>query len=211
MAKTGSRHTDKTDIQLIEEALRGDSQLAYNILYVRYNDRVTSCVKRYITDPSDIEDISQETFSKAFRQLRSFDKEKSFSNWIYTIAKNSALDFLSAQQSRGRGMKVDMTDEEQENISGVVDASPNPEEEVIRGQDTEMFLHCIESLPDLYRDIMVMLHEDHLGYNEIAAKTDLPLNTVKTRIRRAKEMITKMIQEEENSGPAPSTGGRSPQ
>ena len=203
MAKTGSKLTDKTDLQLIDEALGGNSQSAYDILYARYSDWVSSCVKRYITDPSDIEDISQETFTKAFRQLQSFDREKSFPNWIYTIAKNTALDHLSAQLSRGKGMKVDMTDEEQENISGVIDSTPNPEEEVIRDQDNEMFLRCIESLPDLYRDIMVMLHEDHLGYNEIAQKMNLPLNTVKTRIRRAKEMITKMIKELENDSASP--------
>ncbi|MBQ3881552.1 MAG: RNA polymerase sigma factor, partial [Bacteroidales bacterium] len=72
-----------------------------------------------------------------------------------------------------------------------------PEEEIIESQDHENFLSCIEGLPDLYRDVAKMCFIDNLGYKEIAEKAGMPINTVKTRISRAKGIIIRMMTEME--------------
>ena len=196
MARTGSKHTETPDLDLIREALAGNSQKSYNILYARYHDSVFNQIRRYVSDLSEAEDICQETFTKAFGQLGSFHQDGKFATWIFAIAKNTALDHIEHDKARGKNLIVDTPPEEQEGMN-ILDTTPSPEEEVIREQNNELILECIQGLPDLYREIMVLLHVDHLGYNEIAQKVDLPLNTVKTRIRRAKDLITRMIMDME--------------
>ena len=87
-----------------------------------------------------------------------------------------------------------MTNDKADNVA---DGQLSPEEYIISAQDHETFLNCISGLPELYREVAQMCYVDNLGYKEIAEKTNLPLNTVKTRINRARaQIIRKMLEEE---------------
>lgn len=194
MAKTGSKLTDKSDAELIQQAIQDGSEEAYGILYLRYHESVMKKIRRYVPHSEEVEDICQETFSKAFSQLGSFRLDGNFATWIFTIARNTAFDHSSHDKARGKNLEVKASPKEQEEIE-IIDPALSPEEEVIRDQDNELVDACIEGLSDLYREAMKLYHIDHLAYNEIAEKLGLTLNTVKTRIRRAKEMVSKAIQE----------------
>lgn len=200
MAKTGSKLTDWDELDLIDAALGSDSglsQAAFYTLYSRYNKGVRTHIARYVKDAQEIEDICMESFAKAFKQLSTYKNDNRFSTWIFRIARNTAFDHLSHEKARTHkavNLTIDYSALEHVDIPSEDDS---PEEEVIGSQDHESFLDCIEALPDIYRDIAKYCFIDNLGYKEIAAKTQLPINTVKTRIKRAKEMVIKRMAEEE--------------
>ncbi len=196
MARTGLKLTDLSDAELVALALGGESQAAYFTLYARYYKGVCAHISKFVNEQEEIEDICMESFEKAFKQLATFEKEKKFSTWILTIARNTAFDHKSKEKVRGKKMEVGPIEGQSENVD-VADNTRSPEEEIIDSQDHENFLSFIDGLPDLYRPVAQMCFVDNLGYKEIAEKAGLPINTVKTRISRAKALLVRMMQDME--------------
>ena len=200
MVKTGSRLTDWEEADLIKAALGSDSamsQAAFYTLYTRYNKGVRTHVARYVKDEVEVEDICMESFAKAFKQLSTYKDDNRFSTWLFRIARNTAFDHLSHEKARTHKsvrLTIDYSALEHVDIPSDDDS---PEEEVIGSQDHESFLDCVEALPELYREVAKHCFIDNLGYKEIAAKTQLPINTVKTRIKRAKALVIKRMAEED--------------
>jgi hypothetical protein len=193
MGKTGSKLTDLTDAQLVEMAVGKDSQAAYFTLYARYHAGIFAHISRYISEREDIEDICIESFEKAFKQLDTYKPENKFSTWMITIARNTALDHKDKAKTRGKNVTTTSLEQSNNVANDVPDDCHNPIDNIIENQIHENFVNSIEGLPDLYRDIAKMCFIDNIGYKEIAHKTGLPINSIKTRIRRAKEMITRSI------------------
>lgn len=195
MEKTGSKLTELDDKALIKKALTENSQAAFSILHDRYKGGVTSFVSRFVGTPEEIEDICMVSFEKAFNQLDKYNPENRFSTWLFTIARNTALDHID--RSAARGKKVASADTVQDDSATVdiPDDVKNPEEEIIHSQDHEHLVSCIAALPDIYRTVAEMCFIDNLGYKEISEKADIPINTVKTRVSRAKVMLTRMMQD----------------
>ena len=200
MAKTGLKLTDKADVQVVEAALGEDSalsQAAFYTLYSRYHKGVSSHISRYVKEDDEIEDICMETFAKAFKQLSSYNASNSFATWIFRIARNTAFDHLSHDKALIRkAVHLTIDYSALEHIDLPSD-DEGPEDEVIGEQDHELFLRCVAGLPELYREVATLCFVDNLGYKEIAFKTGLPMNTVKTRISRARNMITKKLSEDD--------------
>lgn len=196
MAETGSKLTDLTDQELIDLALKENSQAAFFALHSRYKNGVRHHVSRYVQDEQDIEDICIVSFQKAFKELASYNRRNSFSTWLYTIARNTAYDHRDKEIVRGKFDRIDFLNEYDEEMD-VPDDAVNPEETIINDQDHDLLLSCIGHLPEHYRIIAQMCYIDNLGYKEIAEKAGLPINTVKTRVSRAKELLTKKMQDME--------------
>lgn len=179
-------------------ALDGN-QKAFTALHAKYQLAVFLHVGKIIQDPEEAADVCIESFANAFQKLDTFDRTKKFSTWLFAIAKNKALDHSIKQSGKSKGMvdvlPIDSPDLGQTEIAD--EEQPGPEEVIIMSQDHEKFLSCIEGLPELYRDIAKMCYVDYLGYKEISEKTELPINTVKTRISRTKALIVEKMLEEE--------------
>lgn len=202
MGKTGSKHTDRhlaelSDSELVAMALEGNSQAAYFALYARYHSGLCANISRFIQDREEIEDICMESFEKAFKQLSMFRPDGKFSTWILTIARNTAFDHKD-KDKRGRIMERTLSGAAENEAVTIADETLGPDERIIKEQMHEKFIKCIEGLPAIYRDVASLCFVDSLGYKEIAEKTDLQINTVKTRIRRSKEMLTDMMLEMED-------------
>lgn len=197
MERTGSKHTDLTDVELVEKALNDGSQSAYFSLYARYKVGVCAQISRIIQDPVEIEDVCMESFEKAFKQLSTYKKDSRFSTWMLTIARNTALDHKDRENARVKRIETSSLDVAEGDAIKVMDPSVSPEDEFIKSQIHEKFVNSIEGLPDLYREIARLCFIDNLGYKEISEQTEVPINTVKTRIRRAKEMLSEIMQEDE--------------
>ncbi len=197
MGKTGLSPTRvNTDIELVKLALEG-SEKAFSILHAKYSVAVAAVIRRIVNDNVEAEDICIESFEKAFQNLHTFDQKKKFSTWLFAIARNNALDHKNRSVNQNKVIDSNPIDMGKDIRTDVADGQPSPEENIISTQDHERFLDCIGGLPELYREVAQMCFVDNLGYKEIAEKTDLPINTVKTRIRRAKEsIISKMLEEE---------------
>jgi len=195
MAKPGSTPTD----ELVRRAIIGDGA-AFTELW----DTNIQNLRLYLgstmknLDDFYIEDICSRSFEKAFRQIKSYDPSKSrFSTWLRAIAHNTALDIIESETRTQRKL-VSIDDNP---ASGAVidigDGMASALENIIIDEDEEKLRTCVEGLPELYREIARKRLIDGLQYKEIAEELDMELNTVRTRIRRAKAMLEEMKNTEE--------------
>ena len=192
METTGSKLTDLTDIELITLALE-QNQAAYIVLYTRYNIGVRSHISRYVSQKEDIEDICLESFQKAFSQIGTYNPEYKFSTWLYRIARNTAFDYLNKHDREKNNMPTTSINEDFAELKELPATMHNPEEDIINQQEYDKWLTNIEKLKDDYKIVAKMNLIDNFGYKEIADALDMPLNTVKTKIRRAKAQLLKMM------------------
>lgn len=192
MERPGSTLTD----ELVRLAIIGDGT-AFTRLWDTHIDGLRSYIKGKMKNLDDfyVDDICSRTFEKAFRQIKTYDPSKSqFNTWLLTIARNTALDTLD-HENRARRQMVYLDDENRQTsamVSRIEDGDDTALENIIHEEDQDRTQKCIEGLPQLYREIARMRLVDGLQYKEIAEELDMELNTVRTRIRRAKALMDKM-------------------
>lgn len=178
---------------MIRLAMIGDAT-AFTALWDKYIDSLRAYLKSWISnlDAFYIDDICSRSFEKAFRQISTYDPGKSlFLTWLKIIARNTALDVMGQEKSR----KFLSLDDDARQISvfdSISDDVETPLESIIRTEDRERTKQYIEGLPELYREIARKRLVDGLQYKEISEETGVELNTVRTRIRRARTMIEEM-------------------
>ncbi|MCX4335529.1 MAG: sigma-70 family RNA polymerase sigma factor [Bacteroidales bacterium] len=192
METTGSKLTNLSDTDLVRLAIE-QNQAAFIVLYTRYNAGVKNHISRYASQKEDIEDICLESFQKAFSQIATYNPEYKFSTWLYRIARNTAFDHLSRHDREKTNMPTTSINEELAELSDIPATMHNPEEDIINQQEYDKWLNNIEKLKDDYRTVAKMNLIDNFGYKEIADALEMPINTVKTKIRRAKAQLLKMM------------------
>ena len=192
METTGSKLTDLSDWDLVRLAVE-QNQAAFIVLYTRYNAGVKNHISRYVTQKEDIEDISLESFQKAFSQIGSYNPEYKLSTWLYRIARNTAFDHLNKHDRQKNYMPTTSISEDIAELKEIPAVMHNPEEDIITQQEYDKWLNNIEKLKDDYRIVAKMNLIDNFGYKEIADCLEIPINTVKTMIRRAKAQLLKMM------------------
>lgn len=195
MAKLGSKPID----ELVRRAIIGDGA-AFTELWDTNISGLRSYLKSTMKQLDDfyIDDICSRSFEKAFRQIRTYDPARSqFATWLRVIAHNTALDTIEQESRIQRGYVYLDDDERQASaIENLGDEQATPLESIIENEDAAETQGYIDGLPELYREIARKRLVDGLQYKEIADDMELELNTVRTRIRRAKALIEKMKQEE---------------
>jgi RNA polymerase sigma-70 factor (ECF subfamily) len=161
-----------TDEQLIEQYLRGDEK-SLEVLVKRYLKPIYSFVYKNIGNPEMAEDITQETFVKVWKNLKKFDKQKSFKSWLFTIAKNSSIDFLRKKKTATLALNEDLP-------------SKSDFLKDIENKNSIKKIHeTLQNLSPNYRAIILLKNESNLTFKEIAKELNEPLNTIKSRYRRA--------------------------
>jgi RNA polymerase sigma-70 factor (ECF subfamily) len=180
-------------MELVKMAL-DQNQAAFIVLYTRYNTGVKGHISRYVSQKEDIEDICLESFQKAFSQIGSYNSEYKFSTWLYRIARNTAFDHLNKHDREKNYMPTTSINEDTAELKELPATMHNPEEDIITQQEYDKWLTNIEKLKDDYRIVAKMNLIDNFGYKEIADALDMPINTVKTKIRRAKAQLLKMME-----------------
>jgi RNA polymerase sigma-70 factor, ECF subfamily len=172
-----------TDEQLIKEYLAGDEK-ALESLVAHYLNGIYNFSFRLSRDASQAEDITQEVFIKVWKNLKKFDREKSFKAWIFRIARNTAIDYL-------RRKKIfvfsDLENDESENsiINNIPDPMPLPDKIFDRQNLKEELDIAIKKLPSIYQTIVILHGLEELSFQEISEVLSEPLNTVKSRYLRA--------------------------
>jgi len=195
MARPGSRPID----ELLRLAIIGDGA-AFTELWDTHIDSLRAYIKSRMKNLDDfyVEDICSRSFEKAFRQIRTYDPAKSrFSTWLMNIAHNTAVDTVEQEnRTQRRYVSIDQDLSAGTAVSTIGSDEDTPLESIIRGEDKMQTEGYIDGLPELYRRIARMRLVDGLQYSEIAEETGLPLNTVRTRIRRAKAQIDRIKKDE---------------
>ena len=193
METTGSKLTNLSDIDLVRLAAE-QNQVAYIVLYTRYHVGVKSHISRYVVQKEDIEDICLESFQKAFSQIGSYNPEYKFSTWLYRIARNTAFDHLSKHDREKNNMPTTSLNDDITELKELPATMHNPEEDIINQQEYDKWLTNIEKLKEDYKIVAKMNLIDNFGYKEISDALEMPINTVKTKIRRAKAQLLKMME-----------------
>lgn len=176
---------------LIRAAQKGDIG-AYNKLVVSYQELVYNVAHRIMGDPAAAEDVTQETFIKAHKALRSF-RGGSFKSWLLRIATNGCYDELRRYKRRPEASLDAMTDEN-ESLSFLRSPTDSPETHRQRVELALLIEHCLGTLPDDQRVTAVLGDVEGYDYNEIASITEVSLGTVKSRLSRARAKLRECLQ-----------------
>jgi RNA polymerase sigma-70 factor (ECF subfamily) len=182
MAATGG------DQLLVERAQRGDRR-AFDLLVVKYQQKILKLIMRYVRDQSEALDVSQEAFVKAYRALPAFRGESAFYTWLYRIAINTAKNYLVAQQRKPVAYELDAQDPEYAERNPQLRDEEDPEGLAMREQLRELVEKAIAALPEELRTAIMLREIEGLSYEEIAVAMDCPVGTVRSRIFRAREAI----------------------
>jgi len=171
------------DRRLVTLALEGDDA-AFEYLFDRYHEAIRRLLAQRMGNASDADDLLQETFIKVYINLHRYDPAYTFGQWVYTIARNTFVDYVRRRQD---DLSID------ERFAAPASTAPTPEESVINLQQRSQIEHYLDRLAPRYRRLIVMRFFDDYSYEEIAARLSLPLGTVKTQIHRAREQMCKLI------------------
>ena len=178
--------------ELVRRAMIGDAY-AFTRLWDTHIAALRTFIKGRIKQLDDfyIDDICSRSFEKAFRQISTYDPAKGqFSTWLHTIAYNTALDTLEQNKSlRASFVSLNEDIAAATEVEAIGDDSDTPLESIIKDEDQASTLRYIDSLPDLYKQVARLRLIEGLQYKEISDELGLELNTVRTRIRRAKSLI----------------------
>ena len=174
----------------IERAKKGD-QVAFTFLLDFYWSEVYSFMLKRTENETDAEDITIETFSKAFDKIASYNPEFQFNTWLIAIAKNVHIDLLRKKKS---SLFIDITDEEDNQAYNIADSTPSAEDELITEQNLSQLLRYIKELKPHYQEVIQLRYFQEFSYQEIAEQLGQPLNNVKIKLLRAKKLLAEIIE-----------------
>lgn len=177
-----------TDQILVQRVKRGE-KVAFDALVLRYQSRIVSLVSRFVRNPTDALDVTQEAFLKAYRALPSFRGESAFYTWMYRIAVNTAKNYLAAQVRRPQEMDSPDPDLEQFELENAAVEMDTPEHLLLTEEIQNTVIAAIDALPEDLRTAITLRELDGLSYEEIAVAMECPVGTVRSRIFRAREAI----------------------
>jgi RNA polymerase sigma-70 factor, ECF subfamily len=174
----------------IEKAKKGD-QVAFTYLLDFYWNEVYGFMLKRTENETDAEDITIETFSKAFDKISTYNPEFQFNTWLIAIAKNVHIDMLRKKKS---SHFIEITDQEDQQAYNVVDTTPSVEDELIIEQNLSQLLQFIKILKPHYQEVIQLRYFQELSYQEIADQLQEPLSNVKIKLLRAKKLLAEIIQ-----------------
>jgi len=182
----------KNDFQLVIKARQGN-QKAYADLMHRYKDSIYFMVLKMVNNKEDANDLTVETFAKAFEKLDKYQPDYAFSTWLFRVATNNCIDFIRKKKLNTQSIHGMLDEDSDEKPLQIKYDGLNPEETSIKKQQTEELKLLIESLPMRYRNLITLRYFDELSYEEIALALDLPLGTVKAQLFRARYLLGNII------------------
>jgi RNA polymerase sigma-70 factor (ECF subfamily) len=181
------------DRQLVERAQRGDKR-AFELLVEKYQRKLARLLSRFIRDPAEVEDVTQEAFIKAYRALPAFRGDSAFYTWLYRIGINTAKNYLMAMGRRA----PTSTEVEAEEAEGFEEGEQlrdinTPESVLLSNEIAETVNSTIEALPEELRTAIQLREIEGMSYEDIAQVMNCPIGTVRSRIFRAREAIAEQL------------------
>ena len=187
------------DYQLVLAAREKGDQRAYADLMRFYREPIYLMLLRMTHNPTDADDLTMDTFGKAFCQLHTYTPSNTFATWLFAIASNNGIDYIR----RRHLATVSLSDITVHNDDDYYDyplpsQDANPEEALISSQRGELLRDVMRQLKPRYRTIAEMRYFQELSYDEIAQKLSMPLGTVKIQLRRARQLLAEILKSHRN-------------
>ncbi len=183
---------EKTDAELVRAVLAGDKN-AFAKIVERYMSTVYKFAYRYVRDPAQAEDVTQEAFLRTWKNLKKFDAERNFKTWLFAIAKNVALDLLKKKKP----MAFSQMSEDEERLDAMlapyIGTAELPDAAFERASTRADLARAMSALPPAYRTVLGMRYNDNLKFREIAETLGEPIDTVKSKHRRGIVLLRKIV------------------
>ncbi len=180
------------DKELVLKVQQGD-KAAFDLLVIKYQHRIIQLVNRYVKDPSEAQDVAQESFIKAYRALPNFRGDSAFYTWLYRIAINTAKNYLVSRTRRHSNYQVDVQDAEQVENAPQLKGMDTPELLLMNDEIVQVIKDAIQKLPEEMKAAIMLREFEGLSYEEIAETMECPVGTVRSRIFRAREAIDEKL------------------
>src|SRR5437764_6307740 len=177
-----------SDAALVELVL-ADDQDAFAVLVERYKDAVQNLAYRMLGNTTEAEDVTQETFVRAYTQLATYKPAHKFSTWVLSIASHLAID----QLRRRRFLALPLDDVPF--LEWIVDSGTSPEQSALEGEQQDEIQVYLQRLPSKYRAVIVLRYWYDFSYEEIARTLDLTPALVKARLHRARELLARYMKQ----------------
>ncbi|NHM06325.1 sigma-70 family RNA polymerase sigma factor [Flavobacterium sp. CYK-4] len=173
----------------IAQAQQGD-QAAFTFLLDHYWNEVYGFMLKRTENETDTEDITIETFAKAFAKIHTYNPEFQFNTWLIAIAKNVHIDMLRKRKS---SLSVDFSDQDDYRANNIADTAPSAEDKIITEQNLSQLLRCIKQLKPRYQEVIQLRYFQELSYQEMADQLGEPLSNIKIKLLRAKKLLAEII------------------
>lgn len=176
----------------VKEAIakaKQNNQIAFNFLLDAFWNDVFAFQLKRIENENDAEDITIQTFSKAFDKINTFDERYKFKTWLITISKNIHIDLVRKEQNKPKRFSKD----DDNKALQVLDASPSPEDKLITEQNLAKLLRDIKKLKPHYQEVINLRYFQELSYKEISEQLNEPMNNIKVKLLRAKKLLAEII------------------
>ena len=176
-------------IDAIEKAKKND-QIAFNFLLDTFWNDVYGFQLKRTQNENDAEDITIQTFSKAFDKIHTYNPDYEFKTWLITISKNIHIDLVRKRKS---SISNTIDRDEEDDFYDVIDESPSPEDKLITEQNLAKLLRDIKKLKPHYQEVINLRYFQELSYNEISEQLNEPINNIKVKLLRAKKLLADII------------------
>jgi RNA polymerase sigma-70 factor (ECF subfamily) len=173
------------------EKAKKNNQIAFNFLLDHFWNDVYGFLLKRTENENDAEDITIETFSRAFDKISSYDSSYKFKTWLITIAKNIHIDFLRKKKNVISGVK---SKDGEHHVHQIIDESPSPEDIIITEQNLAKLLRDIKKLKPHYQEVINLRYFQEYSYQEISNELKEPMSNVKVKLLRAKKLLAEIIQ-----------------
>lgn len=182
----------KTDIELVQEVLDGDKD-AFAVILERHLSAVHAFAYRYMHDTEDADDVTQEAFVRAWKNIKKFDISRNFKTWLFTIARNAALDLIKKKKPLAFSKIGDGDGDLDAFLAPYMDSTELPDAAFERQARAVDMKEALASLPPAYRTVLTMRYNENLKFREIAEALDEPIDTVKSKHRRGLILLRKLF------------------
>ena len=177
----------------IDEAItraKKNDQKAFNYLLNNYWDKVYGFQLKRIQNENDAEDITIQTFSKAFDKIESYNNKYAFNTWLITISKNIHIDIIRKEKN---SIKQAISQINENDVNQVADESPSAEDKLITEQNLAKLLKDIKKIKPHYQEVINLRYFQELSYKEISEELKEPINNIKVKLLRAKKLLAEVI------------------
>ncbi len=186
-----THHTEKAqrDLALILKAVEDNDQQAFADLMQFYRDTIYYILLKMTNSHNDAEELTIETFGKAFTNIHQYNGNYAFSTWLFKIASNNYIDFIRKRKTNVLENYANEDIQDSDGKFGFVIEMLNPEEKFIKSQKAEAVRQIVETLKPRYQNLIMLRYFEEKSYNEIAEELNLPLGTVKAQLFRARDFL----------------------
>lgn len=167
-----------------------NDQKAFNFLLDTFWDDVYGFQLKRIENENDAEDITIQTFSKAFDKIDTYKEKYKFKTWLITISKNIHIDLIRKEKS---SIAQQILNDDEDSVYQILDESPSPEDKLITEQNLAKLLRDIKKLKPHYQEVINLRYFQELSYKEISNKLEEPISNVKVKLLRAKKLLAEII------------------